>query len=141
MNFKRYSGDSNIHPYKKKASTAFNIGDAVFLDSSGFLDKAAAATTADSIIGVIQETIASTDTDYAVARDVSVDVARKGDNGDWFTAVVGTGTAAQTSVGEEHDLGSDGTVDLNATSILCVKVERFIDAATVIVSFRDGDAT
>lgn len=135
MNFNRTKSEPNIQSYVKKASTAFNLGDAVFIDSNGFLDKAVAATTPSDIIGVIQETIASTDSDYATARDVAVDVAEKGDNGDWFIAAVGAGTPAQTNVGEAHDLDSAGKVDLTGTTYKAVKVQRIISASFVIVSF------
>lgn len=140
MNFKRINGEINIQPYKKKASTAINIGDALYVDTDGFVLPADASSTGNAIVGISQETIAATDTDYASTRDIAVDVVDKGGDEDRFLAVVGTGTAAQTNVGEAHDLTSSGQVDLNATTTLVVKVERFIDTTHVIVSFLNtGD--
>lgn len=135
MNFNRQHSEPQIQPYIKKASTAMNFGDAVFVDANGFLDKAGATTTPSDIVGVVQETIASTDSDYATAREIAVDVAEKGDNGDWFLATVGAGTPAQTQVGEAHDLTSAGTVDLTAQSVKPVKIQRIISATLVLVSF------
>lgn len=133
--FERAEGAPNIKPFKKKASTAFSWGDPVYVDSDGYLDLAVAATAASAIVGVILETVASTDSDYASTRMVAVDVPRKGDNGDLFRAQVGTGTAAQTNVGETHDLTSGSKVDLNATSTNVIKVQRFLTTTEVLVSF------
>lgn len=133
--FERAEGPANIKPYKKKASTAFSWGDPVYVDSNGFLDVAVAATAAADIVGVIQETIASTDDDYASTRMVAVDVPRKGDNGDLFRAQVGTGTAAQTDVGELVDLTAGSKVDLDASSIDALKVQRILSTTEVLVSF------
>lgn len=139
-NFERqYESEANHKPYKKKASTAYAFGDAVALDSNGYLIKAIETTPASDIIGIIQETIASTDADYASTREVLVDVARKGDDGDWFIAKVGTGTAAQTDVGEEVDLTSAGKVDVTASSVKVVKVQRVISTTLVLVSFLRTD--
>lgn len=118
-----------------------NYGDVVFVDANGFLDKAGATTGAETIVGVVQETIASTDTDYATARPISVDVAEKGDNGDLFLATVSVGTPTQTMVGEVHDLASDGTVDLTGTSYKVVKVQRLRDATHVLVSLTGAPGT
>lgn len=140
-NFSRYNGSPNIQPYQKKVSTTFELGDAMAIDSNGFLIPAIETTAADDIIGVSMRTVLATDADYAVATDVPVDLARKGDNGDWFSAKVGAGTPAQTMVGELHDLLAAGTVDLDSTTTKVVKVERIISSTEVIVSFVDGDAT
>lgn len=141
MNFSRKNGEPDIQGYIKKASTAMNLGDAVFLNG-GYVDKAGATTAAKDIIGVVQETIASTDSDYATARQIAVDCADKGDNGDWFVAAVGAGTPAQaTHVGNSYDLTSAGTVDLGNSSIKVVKVQAIINASYVIVSFTGAPGT
>lgn len=140
MNCQRILGEPNIRPYKKKASQAIAYGAIVALDSSGFVIPAIDSTTGNDIIGISMETIATTDADYAVARDMAVDVVEKGGETDRFLAVVGTGTAAQTNVGEAHDLTSAGTVDVNATTTKAVKVERFISTTLVHISFLNtGD--
>lgn len=140
--FKRVRGEPNIKPYAKKASTAISMGQVVAIDSNGFLIPATASSTGNDIVGIAMETIATTDSDYTSTRDVAVDVVAKGGDADRFLAVVGTGTAAQTNVGEAHDL--DGStppaVDVNATTTKVLKVERFISTTLVEVSFLNtGD--
>lgn len=140
--FKRVRGNPNIRSYAKKASTAISMGQVVAIDSNGFLIPATASTTGNDIVGIAMETIATTDSDYTSTRDVAVDVVEKGGEEDVFEAVVGTGTAAQTTVGEAHDL--DGStppqVDQSATTTKVLKVVRFITATKVWVCFLNtGD--
>lgn len=141
MNFYRKNGTPVIQGYLKKASTAMNFGDAVFLNG-GYVDKAGATTAAKDIIGVVQETIASTDSDYASARPIAVEMPDKGENGDWFVALVGAGTPVQaTHVGNSYDLTSAGAVDLTASSYKVVKVQAIISSTLVIVSFTGAPGT
>jgi hypothetical protein len=133
---KRYNGEPNIQPHKKKVSTAMTLGQIVAKDSNGFLIPAVAATAAADCVGVIQETIASTDSDYTSTRDVLVDCFRKGNRGDLWDLEVETGTPAQTHEGETHDLTAAGKADLTATSTNIYRVERFVSTtAPVKVSF------
>lgn len=132
----RDESESNIKPFKKKASTAFAIGDIVYLDSNGLLDKAAAATAALDIIGVIMENVLSTDSDYASNTFKAVDVFRKHDDADLFRLQVETGTPAQTMVGEFHDLTAAGKADLSASTTDIYKVERILSSTEVLVSFQ-----
>jgi hypothetical protein len=56
----------------KKASTAIAIGDLLTVEAAtGHLIPATAATT--NVKGIAQERIASTDDDYATARNIYVD--------------------------------------------------------------------
>lgn len=132
----RDESEANIKPYQKKASVALAVGDIVFVDTNGFLDKAVAATAETAIVGVIMENVVSTDADYALNTFKAVDVFRKGLNGDTFRLQVGTGTPAQTMVGETHDLATAGTADLTATSTNVYKVQRILSATEVLVSFE-----
>jgi hypothetical protein len=128
---KRYNGDPNIQMYKKKVSTTFSEGSLVVVDVNGFLDKAVAGTTA--VLGVCMQTVLATDANYAVSDYIGVDVPRRGDQ---FVADVGTGTPAQTQVGETHDLDSDLLIDVVAVLTNVVKVEKILgDATKVIISF------
>lgn len=69
----RKSGKPNITgDYIKKASQAITRNSVVCLDANGFLIPATAVTT--NVKGIAQEAIASTDTDYATARNTYVDV-------------------------------------------------------------------
>ncbi len=136
----RKTGAPNIVAMKKKASTAIALGDILYVDSSGFVLPADASSTGNDTIGVAQEAIASTDADYAVAREIAVDAFQKGNEGERWVLVVGTGTPSQTMVGEAHDLASGGTADLVATTTKVIKVHRIIDSTHVEVSFLNtGD--
>lgn len=141
MNFKRARGEPNIQPYIKAASTTMNFGDAVAL-VAGFIQPAANNTAAKDIIGVVQETISSTDSDFATARAIAVDVAEKGDNGDWFEAVIGAGTPVQANAGTSYDLFTAGAgVDFGNTTYKQVKLQGLKTATTVIVSFTGAPGT
>lgn len=70
--FKRISGQPNLIQAAKKASTAFANGAATTYDAgTGFIKPLVA--TDPSVFGVIQQTIASTDADYALNTPVLVD--------------------------------------------------------------------
>lgn len=133
MNFARFNSEPNIQMFAKKASTAFNQGDLVAVDSNGYLIPAVAATVAETIIGIAMETVLSTDSDYAGTRKVAVDMCDKGDNGDVLIGTVVTGTPAQTHVGESHDITAAGQIDLTATTTKVVKVQGLRDSTHVLV--------
>lgn len=110
----RKNGANKIAYFKKKVSTAINLGAIVSIDTDGFLIPATASSV--NHVGVCMEKIASTDSDYAVARDVMVDIAQS--STDQFEAEVSAGTVAQTAVGAYFDLNSTGDkVDLSATTV------------------------
>src|SRR6478752_7091018 len=92
----RDESESNIKPMKKKASTALAVGDIVIVDSSGYIDKAVAASAASAIVGICMQPVASTDADYASNTPIAIDVFRKNNNGDTYRLQVETGTPAQT---------------------------------------------
>lgn len=132
----RDESESNIKPFKKKASTAFANGNIVFVDSNGLLDVAAAATAAADIVGVIIEDVVAADADYALNTFKSVDVFRKHNDADTFRLVVETGSPAQTMVGELHDLTAAGKADLSASSTDIYKVVRILSSTEVLVAFQ-----
>lgn len=132
----RDESESNIKPLKKKASTAFALGDIVFVDTNGLLDVAVAATAALDIVGVIMENVTSADADYALNTFKAVDLFRKHDDADTFRLQVETGTPAQTMVGEFHDLTAAGKADLSASTTDIYKVQRILSATEVLVSFQ-----
>jgi len=127
--FIRKNEKHNIQYFKKKVSTAFINGGLTAVDSNGFLIPATATTV--NHVGVIQVTVATTDTDYATATYVPVDVCRPTD---LFVADVSAGTIAQTVVGAYYDLNSTGDkVDLSATSVKAVYVQDLAEANTKVV--------
>lgn len=126
---KRKEDKHNITYFKKKASTAFTNGALCSIDSNGYLIPATASSTQH--VGIILITVASTDSDYASATYVPVDMCRPND---LFIADVSAGTVSQTVVGEYHDLNSTGDkVDLSATSVKAVFVVEALVAQSQVV--------
>ena len=116
----RKSGKPNINGnYLKKASTAIAQNTVLTIDATGYLIPATAVTT--NIKGIAQETIATTDADYATARNTFVDIPLPGD---LFTMDCNT-TITQAMVGELFDLASAGVVD-NSDALGAVDVVELV---------------
>ena len=129
MAFKRKNEKHNVRYFKKKVSTVFINGALCFVDTNGFLVPATA--TSINHVGVILETIAATDTDYASATFVPVDACTPND---LFIADVSAGTVAQTAVGAFYDLNSTGDkVDLSASAVKAVYVQDILTASTQVI--------
>ena len=132
-----YRGKFHIEWYPVTASTAFTLNDMVEILSTaagvGTLAKCTATSTA--IYGLIQKTIASTDSDYATARKVPVLV---GDADAEFLFDVSTGTAAATDVGEMIDLDDENSVDVNTYTLGQVKVTDVISTSKVVGKINKG---
>lgn len=128
---KRISGKPNIEWFTKTASTAMKNGGVVSL-SSGQLILATATSTAHT--GVILRDCISTDSDYATALLVPVDVP--GSN-DIFEADVKSGvTAAITSIGAQCDFSissGDTLVDTGTNTHHQVLIVGFVSASKVLV--------
>lgn len=104
-------------------STALTAGYLVTF-SSGLLVAATSSTAAADIIGVGVKTIASTDTDYATARLIPVEVPV-----DRYTVWEGTtASMVSTDIGVETDLTDGGTVNRGASSIKAVRAVKLITA-------------
>ena len=140
---KRVSGTPNLILVPKKASVAFVNGGAVTFDGgTGFIKPLVA--TDPSVFGILQQTIASTDGDYASNTPVSVD---QGDLSTVWEVDVSNGGAATpfaaTDVGQFFKMGTaTSQIDANTRSstagagftaqglvFLCV---GFISATTVV---------
>lgn len=127
----RKSGKPNLTgDYIKKASQAIARNSVVCLDANGFLIPATATTT--NVKGIAQEAIASTDSDYATARNTTIDVPLPGD---LFTMDCNT-TITQAMVGNFFDLADANVVDnsdaLGAIDVVeLVRIEKatYTDAA------------
>lgn len=126
---KRKNDKHTIKYFKKKVSTAFINGALCSVDSDGFLIPATA--TSVNHVGVILITVASSDSDYATATYVPVDMCSPTD---LFIADVSAGTVAQTVVGAYYDLNSTGDkVDLSATTTKQVFVQDIMASTTQVV--------
>lgn len=92
--------------------------------SSGLLIAATSSTAAADIVGVVRKTIASTDSDYATARLIPVDVPVER-----YTVWEGTtASAVSTDIGIETDLTDAGTVNRGATSVKAVRMNKLLSA-------------
>lgn len=99
-------------------STALSAGSLVTA-SSGLLVAATSSTAAADIQGVLRHAIASTDSDYATARLVEVQVPL--DRHTTWTGSVTSGLVA-ADIGTEVDLTDASTVNRGASSIKAVRV-------------------
>lgn len=137
----RKAGKPNLSgDYLKKASTAITQNTVLAIDDNGYLIPATATTT--NIKGIAQEKIASTDSDYATARNTFIDIPLPGD---LFEMDCNT-TITQTMVGEFYDLASAGVVDnsdelgaVDVVEIVAIKQATYTDAnnpSVAIVRFN-----
>lgn len=115
--WKRTSGQSNFMMVPKKASVAFPNGGAVTFDAAtGFIKPLVA--TDPSVFGIIQQTIASTDGDYANNTPVLVDQSALDQV--WEVDVSNGGAAtpfAATDVGQFFKMGTTtDMIDCNTRS-------------------------
>jgi hypothetical protein len=128
MAISAYKGKFHTEWYPKVVSTAFAMNDLVYLDSNGYLTPAVDGANIVAL-GLIQKTIAATDTDYASATMVPVLV---GDKDAEFLLDVSTGTAAQTDVGEWIDIDDANSVDVSASTYDIFFVTKFVSTTQVV---------
>ena len=93
--------------------------------SSGLLIAATSATASADLAGVIVKTIAATDSDYATARTVPVQVPVERYT-EWEGDV--TSGLVATDMGAEVDLTDGATVNRAASAIKAVRMTKFISA-------------
>lgn len=132
---KHISGEVVINDYIAPASTAFDFNDVVTRNSSGQLAKATATTPRSELLGLIQQTIATTDSDYASAKTVAV-LEFCGDAE--FEADVDTGTLTTAMVGLRFDLNDEDGINVNATLQKSVQITNYISASKAKVKFVKG---
>jgi len=121
MAFTRRQGKTKILWLNVTVSTAFTKG-AIVAWSSGYLIPATSSTAPSTHAGVIQKTIAATDSDYATARLVPVEVPVE-NNVVWEGDVTSGLVAADR--GLFQDLTDSLTVNRGASTydtVQCVKV-------------------
>jgi len=136
-----YRGKLHVEWYPKKVSTVFALNDLVYLDSNGYVAPAV-DDAAILPLGLILKAVAATDSDYASATNVPVLV---GEADNEFLVDVGTGSAAQTDVGEWCDV--DGTypatkVDVTSSSYDIWLVTQIVSTTKVVAKLakKSGSA-
>lgn len=132
---KHIKGKVVINNYTAPASTAFDFNDVVTRNSSGQLAKATATTPRSELLGLIQQTIASTDSDYASAKTVAV--LEFVDDAE-FEADVDTGTLTTAMVGLRFDLNDEDGINVNATLQKSVEITDYLSASKARVKFVKG---
>ena len=134
--YKENGSGAHIEFYPKTASTAFTFNDMVMLSTAGRLSLFTDAADVKPV-GLIQKTIASTDSDYASTTRVPVLVA--GSNAEYL-ADVGVGTGAVGDVGEFVDADGAGNphrnIDLNSSTYDVFEVTGFISTTQMIVKIN-----
>lgn len=120
---KRNSGETNIFPHAKAASETFAFNDLVTKNSSGYLTKVTATTPRSEILGAIQRTVLSTDTDYASNTMVPVDEFSDETEVEFD---VSTGTLTQAYVHRKVSLDDHNSVDIDDETIKCIRIDRVI---------------
>lgn len=127
MAFFRASGEPNIEYWEKTASTDFNNGDLVYDGGSQYILPA--DSTSGDHIGICMKKVASTDSDYASATKIPVDVA--GEN-DIFEVTCG-GTATTALIGTYIDLTNAYTANEAASAKDALLVVDVISASKILV--------
>lgn len=125
MAFKLYKGLTKTEQFPVTTSTAL-AQDTLVEFTSGLI--AAADDNDTAIAGVLVKTIASTDSDYATARKVGVQVPLERH---CVWEADGTGTFAATDIGGEFGISDSGTVDKSDTTNKVFLVTEFVSASKV----------
>lgn len=135
--FTRHSGKTKVIHLPVTASTAIAKGTLVAF-SSGLLIAATSSTAAGELVGVLNKTIATTDSDYAVSgRLVPVEVPVE-KNTEWKGDV--TSGLVSTDIGAEVDLTSGTHVNRGATSVKVAKALSVISTTKGIFQIKFGGA-
>lgn len=136
----RANGPTHIEYYPKTASTLFTTNEPVALDTTGTLIPYTPGIAAP-FLGVIKKAVVATDSDYASASRVPVEVGNP--NTEWLIDATTT-AAASTDRGEYVDyveatisvnVGSSSqndcyVTDVISTTLVVVKFARTIQAIT-----------
>lgn len=129
--FRRISGAPKMEWFRKKASTAFAVGDLVYFDGAGAIQPADA--TSGDHIGVCLKEVTSTDDDYASTTKIPVDFATPDDI---FEVDVETGTLTAAMVGNTCDLASADGIDVSASAKDVVTIVGFVSATKALVKIN-----
>lgn len=127
MAFKLYKGRTKFEQFPVTTSTALSA-DSLVEFTSGLIAAADDNEAAADIRGVLVKAIASTDSDYATARRVAVQVPL---DKHCVWEADGTGTFAATDIGTEFGISDASTVDKSDTTNDAFLVTEFISATKV----------
>jgi hypothetical protein len=132
MAFILRKGKSVIENWPIAASQVVVAGDLVYANGSGTVIPA--DSTSGDHLGIAMKTIASTDSDYAVAKSLPV-LKAYADN--IYEVDVDTGTALTAAmVGNQYDLTDANSLNVGATSKKVVTIVGFISATKALVKIN-----
>jgi len=126
QNFERAKGVTEIVEVLFSASVAVEEGSLVYPNPSAAGQYTKADATAGWNFGVIRQTIASTDDDYASTKTVKVEVPRE-NNVEWFFTVW-SGTFTQADEGKLVDLADEKSVAVDGTTAPTFWITKYISA-------------
>lgn len=124
-NFVRVKGKTEIIEVLFSASVAAAEGAIVYPNPGAAGQYTVADSTAGNNFGVIRQTIAATDSDYASTKIVKIEVPRE-NNVEWEGTA--GGALAQTHEGTYVDLTDSVTVNEGASSKKVIFVKKYISA-------------
>lgn len=101
-------GHATIKWFPKLASTVFELGDAVSFNQAGAVIRATSTST--NIIGIIKRAVNTTDTDYASASLVPVQVINDADE----IEIDASTTVTTAMIGTSRDLSNASTLNVGA---------------------------
>jgi hypothetical protein len=128
--------ETHIEWLPKTASTAYTFNDLVSFDTTGYLIRAIDGS-AKHIMGLIQETVASSD-----ATNKKVPVLIPGPEA-IFLCDVSTGTAAAEDVGQIVDIDDHNSIDVNASTYGIFLIVGIISTTQVLCKWmaKSGPAS
>ena len=136
MPFIKYKGKTETRWLPVATSTTFTRGDIVAW-SAGLLIKATTTSAAKTHVGVIKKTIAATDSDYATARTVPVEIPVE-KMVEWRAA--GSVALVAADIGLWCDLLNAGAVDRAGSTYDAVQVKGVLSATEGIFVLNLGGA-
>jgi len=136
MAFIKYRGKTKTVWLPVTTSTTFTRGDIVAW-SSGLIIKATTTSAAKTHVGIIRKTIAATDSDYATARTVPIEIPVE-KMVEWRAA--GSAALVVADIGLWCDLLTAGSVDRAGSTYDAVQVKGVLSATEGIFILNLGGA-
>ena len=131
--FTRYAGKTKMGEVILTASVAATDGSLLYPDPSNPGQYTVADSTAGGNFVVIRQTIASTDSNYASAKTVSVEIPSESDV-EW-KFLVGSGTFTAADVGKYCDLVDEKSVAVDTQSKNVLFITKYISATQGVCKF------
>lgn len=133
MAFVRHTGRTKLISVPVTTSTVMTTQGIVAYSSNLLIQAAISATAAPALCGILRKSIASTDSDYATARSVLVEVPLD-KNVEWTADTTGTTFAA----GDEVDISDAFTINRAAQAVKVAQIRLVLSATQSIVVLKLG---